>query len=121
MGIDYSTMIYLPNFDYWARQIQITPLASQPLNATPYWNRGKYDAEPIEVIAESGLLVRDHRLVVYVREIEYAVVPVQKDQIYIPADGGMPAVGTFEVTDAYTNGGGETTLVVRKLKTAAPP
>ena len=46
MGIDYSTLIYLPNFDFWSRAVTFTPLASQP-NAGAYNARGIFDTEPL--------------------------------------------------------------------------
>ena len=70
---------------------------------------------------EDGSILTDHRTILDVREIEYGVVPVQGDHVAIPADGGaMGALGSFQVIDARTNGGGETTLALRKLVTAVP-
>ena len=42
------------------------------------------------------------------------VLPQQGDLIHIPAEGMIPAEGDFEVTDVDRNGGGETTLAIRK-------
>jgi hypothetical protein len=121
MGIDYSTGILLPNYDFWARDVQITPVASQP-GAPAYWNRAIYDTQAIlRLLHEDVAALSDQATVVDIREIEYGVLPQQGDLIAIPADvGAMGAVGTFEVTDAYTNGGGETTLVLRKWEPPAP-
>jgi hypothetical protein len=43
---------------------------------------------------------------------------VQGDYIDIPAAGAITVgVGLYEITDASANGGGETTLVIRKVTT----
>jgi hypothetical protein len=118
MGVDWSTSVYLPNFDFFARAATITPLASQP-NAAPYAVRGCYDTEELEVPADDGSIMQDQRTIFDIREYEFPVPPVQGDHINIPADrGAMEALGDFEVINAWTNGGGETTLVLRKLETA---
>lgn len=120
MGVDYSTLILLANYDFWARDVTIIPIVSQP-GAPAYINRGIYDCFATEVPAEDGTLVSDYRSVLDVREIEYGAVPVQGDQIDIPADvGAMGQIGLMEITDAFTNGGGETTLVMRKVTAATP-
>ena len=47
-------------------------------------------------------------------------MPVQGDQINIPAEpmSGLPALGGFEITNVYHNGGGEVTLELKALKVA---
>lgn len=118
MGIDYSTMIYLPNYEVWARSVSITPLASLG-STTPYANRGIFHTETLDVAAEDGSIFSTQKTTLDVREIEYAVLPAQGDRIFIPADSGaMVELGDFEVIDSYTNGGGETTLVLRSVTTA---
>ena len=118
MGLDYSTSIYLPNYNLLARAIVVTPAVSQP-SAAPYWTRGIYNPEKLDVAAEDGSILTDHRTYVDVLEAEFAVVPVQGDQVFIPADrGAMGELGNFEVIDTWHNGGGETTLQLRKLETA---
>ena len=118
MGLDYSTSIYLPNYNLLARAIVVTPAVSQP-SAAPYWTRGIYNTEKLEVAAEDGSILTDHRTYVDVLEAEFAVVPVQGDQVFIPAArGAMGELGNFEVIDAFHNGGGETTLTLRKIETA---
>jgi len=118
VGLDYSTSIYLPNYNLLARAIVVTPAVSQP-SAAPYWTRGIYNTEKLDVAAEDGSILTDHRTYVDVLEAEFAVVPVQGDQVFIPADrGAMGELGNFEVIDAFHNGGGETTLQLRKLETA---
>ena len=121
MGIDYSTTILLPNYDFWARDIMVTPVASQP-GAPPYWSRAIYDSQALlRLLHEDVAALSDQQPVLDIREIEYSVLPQQGDLIEVPADvGAMGAVGPLEVTDTYTNGGGEMTLVVRKWEPPAP-
>jgi len=39
VGVDFSTLILLPNYDFWGRDVQVTPLVSQP-GVDAYWTRG---------------------------------------------------------------------------------
>lgn len=121
MGLDFSTLVYLPNFDMFARPITVTPLASQP-GFPAYGARGIYDTRPIDVQANDGSIFSDQQTILDVRDIEFSVVPEQLDQIDIPYDpaGNMPALGTFEIMNTESNGGGETTLVIRKVMTSRP-
>jgi hypothetical protein len=120
MAVDFSTLVYLPNYDMFARSITVTPLASQP-GAPAYVSRGIYDTRPIDVQAEDGSIISDQQTILDVRDEEFAVIPAQLDRIYIPddADAGK-ALGEFEVVDSQANGGGETTLVIRKIVIALP-
>lgn len=120
MAVNFSTLVYLPNFDMFARPVTITPLASQP-GMPSYTARGIYDTRPIDVQAEDGSIVSDQQTILDVLDAEFSVVPEQLDQIQIPFDpDGGPDLGTFEVVLTEANGGGETTLVIRKVVTAKP-
>jgi hypothetical protein len=120
MAVNFSTLVYLPNFDMFARPIAVTPLASQP-GLPGYTARGIYDTRPIDVQAEDGSIVSDQQTILDVRDVEFGVIPEQLDQIEIPFDpDGGPDLGTFEVVLTESNGGGETTLVIRKVITARP-
>ena len=120
MALNFSTLVLLPNYDTFARKIVVTPLASQP-GAPPYEARAIYGTRPIDVMAQDGSIFSDQQTILDVRDVEFAVVPDQLDQIYIPADADAgAALGTFEVTDADSDGGGETTLAVRKIVVAKP-
>src|SRR5215831_17321026 len=106
MGVDWSTSVYLPAFDFFARPATITPLVSQP-NAAPYAVRGCFDTEDLEVPAEDGSFLQTQRTIFDIRESELLVLPAQGDRINIPADrGAMVALGDFEIINAWTNGGG---------------
>jgi hypothetical protein len=121
MAVDFSTLVYLPNFDMFARPISVTPLASQP-GMPGYTARGIYDTRPIDVQAEDGSIVSDQQTILDIRDEEFGAVPNQLDQIAIPYDpaSNSPDLGVFEVTNVENNGGGETTLVIRKLMTSRP-
>lgn len=120
MAVNFSTLVYLPNFDMFARPITVTPLASQP-GAPAYSNRGIYDTRPVDVQAEDGSIISDQQTILDVRDEEFIAVPAQLDRIHIPADAdGGPDLGEFEVVDSQANGGGETTLVIRKIVTSKP-
>ena len=117
MAINFSVTNYLPCQNVFGRSIFVTPIASQPGLATPYYARGILDTRGTVVQTEAGLAVlSDQETILDIREAEFPVVPVQGDLIDIPADSGIPAAGTFEVTDAAWNGGGEITLTIRRYE-----
>lgn len=120
MALDFSTLVYLPNYDTFARSVTITPLASQP-GAPAYVARGIYDTRPVDVAGMDGVITSDQQTILDVREAEFTVVPEQLDRVYIgpDADAGA-ALGEFEVVDCESNGGGETTLIIRKIMVARP-
>lgn len=120
MALDFSTLVYLPCFDIFARPITVTPLASQP-GAPAYTSRGIYGTQPVDFAGMDGSIISDQRSILDVRDEEFTVVPSQLDRIHIPADADAGAdLGDFEVTDIEANGGGETTLILRKIVTAQP-
>lgn len=120
MAVNFSTLVYLPNYDIFARRIIVTPLASQP-GLPVYDARGIYDTRPIDVQAEDGSIISDQQTIIDVRDEEFSVVPDQLDRIHVPADPDAgPDLGDFEVTHTESNGGGETTLVIRKVVVARP-
>ena len=120
MAVDFSTLVYLPNFDMFARPISVTPLASQP-GLPAYVARGIYDTRPIDVQAEDGSIISDQQTILDILEVEFAVIPEQLDRIHIPADPAAGRdLGDFEIVNSETNGGGETTLVIRKIVVARP-
>jgi hypothetical protein len=116
MAVNFALMPYLPNYEFWARTITVTPLFG-----STYTARGIFTTRGTVVDTDFGRAVMsDQETIVDILEFEFAVLPKQGDLIGIPAYQGIPAEGAFEVTDASTNGGGETTLVVRRLETPAP-
>jgi hypothetical protein len=119
MGVDYSTNILLPNYNYWSRPIIVTPLASQP-GAAAYDARGIYDSDRVDYYGLDGQNFSDQRTTLDIREAEFPVPPRQGDLISIPDDPSGPSPGEFEVTDTNSNGGGESTLELRKWESPAP-
>jgi hypothetical protein len=120
MPVNFSDVVYLPCFDTFARVISVAPIVSQPAQAA-YATRGIFDTRDIDVVALDGSIISEQRTILDVRDSELAVVPVQGDQITIPADGGLPDAGLWEVIDSARNGGGETTLTLRKIMPASKP
>jgi hypothetical protein len=120
MAVNFSTLVYLPNYDMFARSIIVDPIASQP-GVPAYTARGIVGTRDIDVQAMDGSIYSDQQTICDIREAEFTVLPAQLDRITIPADvDGGPAWGEYEVTDADTNGGGETTLSIRKVQTSLP-
>jgi hypothetical protein len=121
MGVDYSTLIYLPNYNMWARQVEFYPKVGPS-----FVGRGIFGTVSIDIMAQDGSDLSEQRTILDILEREFATIPQQFDQIYIPDDvgvsnlPGMPSPGWFEVTESSTNGGGETTLTLRSLQSAKP-
>lgn len=120
MAINWSTQVYEPQYSTFARPVTFTPTKSQPL-ASAFGSRGIYGTVSIDVIGEDQTIISDARTILDVLESDFAVVPMQGDLVSIPANIGMPALGDFEIIDANTNGGGETTLFIRKWLPASIP
>jgi len=120
MAINFSELVYLPNFDLFARPVSILPLASQP--GMPQYNaRAIYDTDDINVMMEDGSIMSDQKTFIDIREDEFSILPEQLDRVFIPADANAGReLGWFEITDASTNGGGETTLTIRAIRETKP-
>jgi hypothetical protein len=119
MPVDFSTDVYLPSQELFGRTITVTPTASRP-GGPAYVARGILDVDAMDVAALDGAIVSETRVILDIRESEFSVLPLQGDTIDVPADSGLPAEGSFEVIDADPNGGGETTLTLRRLVPAKP-
>src|SRR6516164_1659055 len=119
MAVNFSGQVYSPNFDYWARPITIVPFASQP-GVLPYDARGIFDTAGLDVVALDGSIISEQRTILDILDAEFSIPPIQHDQVMVPAAAGLPDAGSFEVTDAIRNGGGETTLHLQKLVPARP-
>jgi hypothetical protein len=104
----------------FGRPINVTPTSSAP-GAETYQNRGIWNEVDLDFMAEDGSVVTDHKKFIDVRDAEYVVVPRQGDVISIPADGTVPAEGTFTVLSAHQDGGGMTCLVLSESITSANP
>jgi hypothetical protein len=120
--MNFSTMIYAPNFEQWARPVTFYPIASQP-NVPTFSGRGIYHSDKLQIPLEDGSVFVDQETSLDILESEFPVLPRQFDRVVIPQDGagGMPAVGEFEVVSATSNGGGETNLILRQWSAPLPP
>jgi len=120
MAVNFAVLVYLPNFDMFARSITVTPLASQP-GGDAYTKRGIFNTVPINVGAEDGSILSDQQTILDILDAEFSTLPEQLDQIHIPADPSAGvALGDYEVTHTETNGVGQTTLYIRKLLPPLP-
>ncbi len=120
MAINWSTQVYAPQYTTFARPATFTPTKSQP-SEDAFAGRGIYNTVSVDVLGEDGSIISDARTIFDVLESEFTVVPKQGDRVFIPAHIGMPELGNFEIIDANTNGGGETTLFLRKIMTKSIP
>jgi hypothetical protein len=118
-GVDFSTLVYGPAFDMFARPVTFYPYVSQSSGAS-FAGRGIYDTDELEVMTLDGAVFSDQQTILYVREVEFSVLPQQGDRIYIDEADAGPALGEFEITDAHANGGGETKCILRKWLPPAP-
>jgi hypothetical protein len=119
MAVNFSTMVKLPCQDMFAVPITVTPIASQP-GEPAYSRRGIFNTGAVDVAMTDGSVFSDQQTILDVRDVEFAVVPMQGDLINIPFDCNGAPLGTFEVTDADKDGGGQTTLSLRKYEAANP-
>lgn len=119
MAVNFASQVYSPTYDVFARPITITPTASQP-EQPAYSARGIYSTQSIDVLAEDSSLVSDQRSIIDIIEVEFAVLPAQGDLVDVPASAGLPALGTFQIVDTNANGGGETTLSIRRWMVSLP-
>jgi ribosomal protein S8E len=115
MAIDFSTVVYLQCQDTFGREITITPVVSQP-NGAAYTARGILTTRGTAIQTDAGMVVMsDQETILDIREREFSVVPMQGDQVDVPVENGITdMVGSYEITDAAWNGGGEVTLTIRR-------
>jgi hypothetical protein len=123
MAVNFSVFVYLPCQEIFGRPVTVTPLVSQP-TAGSYSARGIFRTHDTVIDGgEVGAVISDQESVLYVRDTEFAVVPMQGDMISIPTTNGIPPPGSssindppaeFVVSDVNTRGGGETMLQLQK-------
>jgi hypothetical protein len=125
VGVNYSLMIYAPNFTQFARPVTFYPVTSPP-GVTSFDTRGIFHDGRLDVVLEDGSLYVNQETSLDILETDFANAgmpqPQQFDRVYIPQDGpgGMIAEGEFEVTTVTRNGGGETNLILRKVTAPVP-
>ena len=118
-GVNFSTLVYGPAYDMFARRVTFYPYHSQP-GGPSFAGRGIFGTRALAIVGLDGAVLSDQQTILDIREVEFAVLPQQFDRLYIDAADEGPALGEFEITDASTNGGGETTLVLRKWLPPTP-
>ena len=118
MGIDQSVAVYLPNFNFWARDIYITPVASQGVGVVAYKARGIWSSNKVDVMLDEGSSISDQYKLLFIRTREFAIPPKQNDLVNIPADGDVPAEGDFQIIDVNDNGGGQLELQLHDLRSS---
>jgi hypothetical protein len=71
----------------------------------------------LNMILEDGSILTDQQTILDIRASEFSVLPVQGDQINIPSEpiSGLPTLGDFQITNVFHNGGGETTLELKRI------
>lgn len=114
MALNYSALVYRQAFNIFARPVMFVG------DAVPSSGRGIYNTDTEDVVTEDGSVFSDQRTVLDVLEEEYTVLPSQNDTVIIPAELDLPALGEFKVIDVRSNGGGETTLTLRKVVVSKP-
>jgi hypothetical protein len=112
VGVNFSTLVYSPNFDVFA-----VPVLFFTIGGT-FVGRGIFDTRALNVLAEDSSIYSDQQTILDIREAEFGVMPRQGDHVIIPADCNGVNQGEWEIIDQSTNGGGETTLVLRKWEGA---
>jgi hypothetical protein len=120
MGVNFSALIYAPNFDQWARPITFNPVTSQPGQPT-FSARAIWHQDRIDIVLEDGSIMVDQQDSIDILESEFPIAPQQLDRVVIPADNAVPAEGEFEVVSVTRNGGGETNLVLRAYSATSKP
>jgi hypothetical protein len=113
MAVNFSTLIYMPTQDVFGRPVTFTSSLGNSYSGT---NRGIYDSRSLNVLLEDGSILSDQQTILDIRASEFSILPVQGDVIDIPAEPttGLPALGQYEITDVFHNGGGEVTLTLKR-------
>ena len=120
MAVNWSRNVYAYCQNAFSVPITVHPIVSQAEGVASYAARGIFHTREVEVMAEEGSVFVDQETILDIRTAEFAVPPVQKDRITIPVDSNDEPQGDFEVVSTSVNGGGEMTLVLRKIKEARP-
>jgi hypothetical protein len=120
VAVNFSTLVKLPCQDMFAVPVTVSPFASQP-GAPAYAARGIFITGPLDVPLVDGSILSDQQTILDARDAEFAVTPpMQGDRINIPFDCNGAPLGEFEVIDASKDGGGLTTLTLRRVESAKP-
>ena len=120
MPVDFSNEVYLVAFNVFARQIVVTPIASQP-GVSSFSGYGIFDSKETDVLAEDGSIFSDSKTILDIRSEDFAVEPIQGDRVLV---SDMPGArgGFFEISDVggKGNAGGELTLTLKRIVPTKP-
>lgn len=114
MAVNFSVHVYGPCQDTFSVPCTFHPVFSQPDGAS-YDARCIYDTRQLDVMAEDGSIYSDQQTICDIRTSEFDILPQQKDRVTIPFDCNGAPLGDFEVVDTSLNGGGQLTLVLRRV------
>lgn len=111
MAVNFSEDLYLPCQDTFG---QPANFAGVGYNGP---GRGIYKSDMLNVILEDGSIITNQQTIFDIRAAEFPSLPVQEDTVDILMDplSGVPAIGLFQITDVWHNGGGEVTLQLRAV------
>ena len=119
MAVNFSTLTKLPCQDMFSVPITVTPTRSQP-GAPAYAARGIFNTGSQDVALTDGSVFSDQQTILDIRNLEFAVVPIQGDLVLIPYDCNGEPRGEFEIVDTSDDGGGQTTCSLRKYEAPRP-
>jgi hypothetical protein len=109
-GVNFSVLVYDPCFDMFAVDCTFVTASGA------FAGRGIYNTDRLSVPTEEGTILGDQQTVLDILEAEFTTLPQQLDHVTIPYDCNGAPLGEFEITEAWTNGGGQTTLVIRSVE-----
>ena len=117
MAVNMYTLVYNPCQTVFGRPVNFTSTLG---NSFTGQGRGIYDSRTLNVVLEDNSILSDQQTILDIELAEFPTLPVQGDLISIPADpaSGLPAIGNFEITNLFHNGGGEITLELKAVMTA---
>ena len=113
MAVNMSTMVYYPCQQVFGRPVTFSSKGGGFTGS----GRGIYDSRTLNVVLEDGSILGDQDTILDIRATEYSILPEQGDTINFPYDpaSGLPALGAYEITNVWHNGGGEVTLQLRQV------
>jgi hypothetical protein len=120
MPIDFSNEVYLITRNTFARDVTVTPIASQP-GVPSFASYGIFDSKETDVLAEDGSIFSDSKTILDIRVEDFPVEPIQGDRVLVSDMPGAPG-GFFEVADVggKGNAGGELTLTLKRIVQTKP-
>jgi hypothetical protein len=114
VAINFSEDVYLICQDTFGRPATFTSASGVSYSGL---GRGIYRSDQMNIVLEDGSIITDQSTIFDIRYDEYPVLPAQNDSINIPAEpiSGLPALGDYQITNVWHNGGGEVTLTLRRV------